>query len=208
MSVTCLEHLDSHLGLLITGPRRLGRFLHAVADGFHVSEREFGLDRFNISDRIYVAADVDHVFVFKTADNLKNRIDLPDVTEEFIAQSLAVAGPFDDAGDVHQFQHRGDYFLRHDVFGDPVQSIVGHADHAFVRFDGAKRIVFAGGGFGQRQCVKQSAFANVRESNNSCFHGVSVPEKCARDDLFKPQMILDRGIFFQIRSSAVNRLNS
>ena len=54
------------------------------------------------------AGDVDDVRVLEAAHDVDERIHLADVAEEFVAEALAVRGAFDQAGDVHELEGRGD----------------------------------------------------------------------------------------------------
>ena len=89
-----------------------------------------------------VAGDVNHIGILKAANDLHDRVDLANVAEKFVAQPFAVAGPFDDPGDVDQLQRGRNDFLGDDVPGDPRQTFVGNIHDPFVRLNRAKRIIF------------------------------------------------------------------
>ena len=120
--------------------------------------------------KVDLARDMDDVGVLEAATDLDDGIDFADVAEELIAEPLPFAGPFDDAGDVDELDRRGDDFLRNDVFRDPLQAAVGHADDAFVGLDGTKRIVRALGRFRTGESVKERAFAHVGQPDDTGFH--------------------------------------
>ena len=111
--------LGAELGLLVAalgGPLGLGQ---GVVEGLDVGQHQLDLDRLDVRDRVDRAGDVDDVGVLEAADDLEDRVDLADVAEELVAQPLALAGPLDDPGDVHQLQRRRDELLGDDVLADP-----------------------------------------------------------------------------------------
>ena len=118
---------DRHLGLrsLVAGAHA---FLQPVAPFFQrgdVGEDEFGVDDFDVAHRIDRAADVMNVRVLETAHDLHDRIDFADVAEELIAESLALARAFDQAGDVHELDRGGHEFLEPESFDSTARRASG-----------------------------------------------------------------------------------
>ncbi len=137
LRITSTRSLAS-LSPLLAARSALGR---AVLQRLDVRQHQLDFDRLDVRDRIDRAGDVDHVGIFETADDLQDGVDLANVTEELVAQPLTFAGPFDDAGDIHQLDDRGDELLGHDVLADPSQPVVGHAHDPLVGLDRAERII-------------------------------------------------------------------
>ncbi len=121
---------------------RLGRTLDAVqrlVDGVEIGQRQLGIDRFDVGDRIDLAGHVHDVGVLEAAHDVSDRVDFADVREELVAEPLALRRARDEAGDVDELDRRRNDFLRlHDV-GERLQARIGHRHDADVRIDRAER---------------------------------------------------------------------
>jgi len=167
------DHVDLRLGILVgtlRRPLRLGEEVFQVLD---VGEEELELDRLHVGHRIDFSRDVDDVGILEAADDLQDRVHLADVGEELVAQALTLARPLHDSGDVHQLERRRDHLLRGNEPGDPLQAVVGHAHHPLVGLDRAEGIVGALRRLRLREGVEERALADVRQSDDACFHGGS-----------------------------------
>jgi len=164
------HRFDLELRLLVGALRRPLRLRQKIVEVLDVGEHEFDLDRLHVRHGVHRAGHVDHVGVLEAADDLENRVDLADVGEELVAETFALARPLHNPGDVDELERGGDHFLWRDVFRDPLEPVVGHAHHPFVGLDRAKRIVRALGGLRLREGVEKSALADVRQSDDACFH--------------------------------------
>ena len=130
-------------------------------DRLHVGQHQLGVDRLDVAQRIDAAFDVDHVFVFVAADDVQNRVDVPQVAQELVAQPFALRRPADQPGDIDQLKDGRDDLFGFDVAVDRRQPRIGDRHGPHVRLDRAERIVLAGNpGRGQR--VEQRALADVR----------------------------------------------
>ena len=91
-----------------------------------------------------------------------------DVTEELVAETFALAGTFDEAGDVDELDSSGDELVRAADFAEHGKAFIRHDDDALIRLDGAERIVrrlrFSGAG----DCIKESGFSDVGETDDAC----------------------------------------
>ena len=83
-----------------------------------------------------------NVRVLEAADDLHDGVHLADVAEEFVAETFARARALDEAGDVHEFDGRGDDACGLGDFGERFEPGVRHGDDADVRVNGAKGIIF------------------------------------------------------------------
>mgnify|MGYP001377253430 CR=1 FL=1 len=168
-----LEHLVAGhlLGLAALGGS-LGLGERAL-DGLEVGEHQFRGDDLDVADGIDGARDVDDVLAAggfgEAADDLQNGVHLADVGEELVAQPLALAGPLDDARDVHEPERRGNDLLRRDVLRDDVHPLVGDGHDPDVGLDGGEGIV-RGERAGLRERVEEGALADVGETDDACFH--------------------------------------
>ncbi len=150
---------------------RLGGFGHAIdglLDGIEIGQREFGIDHFDIGERIDLARDVNHIVVFKTAHHVRDGIGLADVREKLVAQSFALGRARNQPGDVDKFHVRRQNPLRLDDNRQGIETRVGHGHDADVGIDGAERIIFRGDA-GARQRVEECGLADVGQSDDTAF---------------------------------------
>ena len=112
-----------------------------LLDGLQVGQDQLGLDRAEVGLRVHLAVDVGDVLVAEDARDLADRRGLADVGEELVAQSLALRGAADDAGDVHELHGRGQDLGRAEELGQRLEPLVGDADDADVGLDRRERVV-------------------------------------------------------------------
>ena len=138
------------------------RFFH----GAHVGQRQFGLDDFDIVERVDLAGHVDHVVIFEAAHDVDDGVGFADVRQELVAQALAFRRASHQAGDVDELDDGVDHAFRLDDGGQRIHARVRHFDHADVRLDGAERIVFSRDA-GFRQRIEQGGLADVRQADDT-----------------------------------------
>src|SRR5690606_28230020 len=139
-----------------------------------VGQHQFGVDGFDVADGVDRSLDVGDVGILEAADDVQDGVDIANVGKEFVTQSFPHRGPPHDASDVDQLQDGGDHLLGRDVLLDELQAAVGNRHGPHVGLDGAKGVVLAGD-TRRRQGVEQSAFADVRQSNDACLHNLKIP---------------------------------
>jgi hypothetical protein len=127
-----------------------------------ISEKEFHLDSLHVGNRIDFASDVCYVGVVEATDDLENRIDFANVTEEFIPESFTFASAFDNPSNIDEFEHRWDDLLGLDEMLNSIETRIWDTDNPFVWFDGAERIVRSLGSLSSSQSIEEGAFANIR----------------------------------------------
>ena len=71
---------------------------------------------------------------------MRDRVDLPDVAQESVAEPLAGAGACHQAGDVHEFDRARHRARRVEQPPDLFEPLVAHLDHADVGLDRAERV--------------------------------------------------------------------
>src|SRR5262249_8859362 len=109
--------------------------------GLQVGQDQLGVDRLDVVGGRDLAVDVHHVRVGERPDHLADRVGLPDVRQELVAQALPLAGAADQPGDVHE-RHGGRHGPRAaEHLRQHRQPPVRHADHAHVRLDRGERVV-------------------------------------------------------------------
>jgi outer membrane receptor protein involved in Fe transport len=173
------QHLDPRPGVLVAGLGGALGALQRLVDRFQVRQRQLGVDRLDVGDRVDPVADVDHVVVLEAAHHVGDRVDFADVREELVAQALAAGGAGDQAGDVDELDRGRDHLLRLDDFGQRVEPGVRHRHHADVRLDRAEGEVGRGdAGLGQR--VEQGRLADVRQADDAALDAHRCTTPCAR----------------------------
>ena len=133
-----------------------GLFFHAgegVFGHLKVGEDEFEGDHFDIVDRIDLAGDVDHVDVFKAADDLDDRVGFADVGEELVAKAFSFRGSFDESRDIDETNRGIDDFFTMGLVGEGAEPRVVNVDDAEVGIDRAEGVVFRGDLFAG-QCIE------------------------------------------------------
>ena len=141
--------------------------LEALLDGFEVGQREFELDDAEVLDRVGRAGDV---VVCERPQHEHDRVDLADVGEELVAESLTLAGAFDEAADVDDLDRGVDDVLRLRHRGQAVEALVGHLGDADVRVLGGER-VRRGERTTAGECVVERTLARVGETDQAeTFH--------------------------------------
>ncbi len=148
---------------------RLGgtrRLVERPFDRFQIGQREFGVDRFDVVDRVDRARHMRHVVVLEAADDVRDRVGLADVRQELVAEALALRGAGHQPGDIDELHGRRNDFLRLGDVRQRLQARIGHLDHADVRLDRAERIVL-GRDLRRRERIEQCRFANVRQADDA-----------------------------------------
>jgi hypothetical protein len=108
---------------------------------------------------------MDDIGVLEAAHDVHKSFNIPDMPQEFVAESFAFAGSLYQSGDIHEL-HGGIGFLgRMKDSGDSIQSLIGNADNTDIGVDCAKRIIGNLGTCG-RQCIKYGGLSYVRQSDN------------------------------------------
>ena len=164
-----VDQLERELGVLVAA---LGLLLDAVAalfEAFEVGEHQLGLDHFGVGERIDLVGDVDDVAVLKAAQHVGDGVAFADIGEELVAEALALAGAFHEAGDVDEAHARRDDLLRFGDGGELVETRVGHRHLAGVRLDGAEREVGGLGVGGAGEGVEQRRLADIGQADDPHF---------------------------------------
>ena len=147
----------------------LGLFLGLLqrpVDRLEVGQHELGVDDADVAQRVDRTGDMRDVVVFKTAHDMGDRMGLADVGQELVAEALALRRAGDEPGDIDEFHRRRDDFLRIHDGRQLSEPWIRHRDDPHVRVDRAKWIVL-GSDFRCRECIKESRFADVRQTHDS-----------------------------------------
>ena len=109
---------------------------------------------------------MDDVRVLKAADDVDDRVDVPDVLQKFVAEALALGGAFDKPRDVDELEGRRGELLGVVHFGQLVKPLVRHRHDPDVGLDGAEGVV---GRFrpGVGQGVEKGALPDVGKAHHA-----------------------------------------
>ena len=128
-------------GLLVARLAGLLEFRQTVFHHFKVAQDELGVDGLDVAHRVDAALDVDDVRAVKAAHDVHDGVALADVSEELVAQALALRRALHKARDVHEFHDGRGFLVRVPDLGQLVEARVRDRNNADVRLDGAERIV-------------------------------------------------------------------
>ena len=90
----------------------LRRGIQSLLQAFHVGQHQLGLDRGRVAQGIDGAFDMGNIVILETAQHVQHRVDLPDVGQELVAQSLPLRRAAHQAGDVDELKLRRDDLRR------------------------------------------------------------------------------------------------
>jgi hypothetical protein len=96
------EHAGHDLRFLVAAGGLLRSRGHALLEAFEVGEHQLGLDHIGIGNRVDLVGDMLDVVVLEAPQDVDDRVDLADVAEELVAEPFALAGAFDQAGDIDE----------------------------------------------------------------------------------------------------------
>ncbi len=137
-----------------------------VLQRLQVGQNQLGANSLDVTLRIPAALVPNHVRVAKIANNLANRVGLPDICQKLIAQPLALARAFDQPSDVDKLNGRGHNPPGVDNFCQLGQALIRHRHNPNVGVNRRKRIIRRQPGLvGQRR--EQRRFAHIRQPHNS-----------------------------------------
>ena len=152
---------------------RLATLVDLLLEGFEIGIDEFDLEGRELIEGVRGPVDV---IVSKGTQDEDDRVDLADVAEETVAESLTLGRSLDQAGDVDELHRR-----RHDGSAvrhrrQRVEARVRDPRHADVGIDGRKGIR-RGERAPARQCVVQRRLPGVGKSDEpEAFHvGLTLP---------------------------------
>ena len=107
------------------------------------------------------------IAIFKTAQNMGDRINFANIAEKLVAEPFALGSTAHQSGNIDETQAR-----RHTLGGacnicQRVKARFGHGNIANIRLNGAKRKIggLRGGGFCQR--IEQGGFTDIRQTHNT-----------------------------------------
>ena len=116
MRLETIHQIEFGLRFLVPALGELLLFHAALLDTVEIGEDQFRVDYLDIANGIDRVHHVFDIGIFKTANHLDDRIHFADVAEKLVAESGAFAGSADEAGDIDEFEDRGDQLLEPLIF--------------------------------------------------------------------------------------------
>ena len=109
-----------------------------------------------------------NIFVFKAANDMRDRIGLANVGKELIAKTFTLRCARHQAGNINKFDNRRHDLFRFDDNRQRGEARIGHFDNADVGLDGAEGIVLRrNASLGQR--IEQGGFTDVGQTDDAAF---------------------------------------
>ena len=97
---------------------------------------------------------------------MTDRIYVTDITKELVAQTLTLACPLHQTGDVDKSDCGRCDLLRPENLRQDLETSIGDRDDSGIGIDGCKRIV-GDEDPGIGQCVEEGGLANIRQTDDS-----------------------------------------
>jgi hypothetical protein len=161
---------------------RLGLLRHALQPALGLLEvrvQELGLDRLDVGERVHAPLGMHNLGVLVRADHVEDRVGLPDVAEELVAEPLALMGAAYEPRDVVELDHLVHDWAGANRLGHAVEALVRDAYHCHVRLERGERVVgLLGPGPGQR--VEERRLPGVGEPDDPDLHAAQSNRSNAR----------------------------
>ena len=109
---------------------------------------------------------MDHIGILKAADDMDDRVGLPDIGEKLIPEALPLGGPLHKPGNIHKFYHRRRRLLGMIELREQMEPFVRHSDNPHIGVYRAKGIV-CGLCPRPRDSIKESRFPDIWKTNDS-----------------------------------------
>ena len=155
------------LRLPVAAAQAPGEVVEPAFDRLEVGQPQLGLDRGGIGDRVDAALDMGDIVVLEAAQHMGDGIDLADIGQEPVAQSLALRGAAHQPGEIDEGQPGRDGPARAADPGQGLEALVRHRHLADIGLDGAEREVRRRRGGGARERVEERRFAHVGQPDDA-----------------------------------------
>src|SRR5258708_25205740 len=117
------------------------RIRHFLVDRVKVLQNQLGFNNLDVTLRVYTAVHMDDIFILEAADDMTNRIHLPDVSQELVAEPFSPARALDKTRNIDKLYRRGGHLCGAVDPDQLVEPAVRHRNDADIRIDRAKGIV-------------------------------------------------------------------
>ena len=112
-----------------------------------------------------------HITIIERSYDLEDSVHLTDMREEFIPEPLPFTRPRDESRDIDELDGRRDDLRAVDSLAKLFETVVIDIDDTGIRLDGTEREIRRLRRVRLGECIKQSRFTDIRESDDSYLHG-------------------------------------
>ena len=89
LSKALVQHRYQNLGFFVAGACWATVAQQRLFNGGHIGQCQFGINDFDVPDRIDAARNVNHIVVCKATDDMQDSIRLADIGKKLVTQALA-----------------------------------------------------------------------------------------------------------------------
>lgn len=118
------------------------KIFDSVVHIFEILKNELGVDDLHVSDGVDGVLGVGDVLIFESSDDVINTVDLLDVAQEMVTQTLTLGCASHQTGNINDLKNCSYFRLWSPHLAKFVESFIGYWDDSFVWLDGAERIIF------------------------------------------------------------------
>lgn len=87
------------------------KIIDSVVDIFEILKNKFGVNNFHISDWVNWVFSMGDVFIFESSNNVINSIDLFDVAQEMVTQSLSLWSTSNQTCNINDLEDSRDFWF-------------------------------------------------------------------------------------------------
>src|SRR3990167_9073546 len=98
---------------------------------------------------------------------MDNGVNLPDMRQEFIAQSFPFGSVFYQSGNIIKLNNSRNNLFSFDDFSQYRQTLIRHFHYTDIRLDGAERIIGRFGYLPFEKGIKEGRLAHIRQPDDS-----------------------------------------
>ena len=162
---------------LISGARLFGYIIQTMVHRLEVCEDEFIVDHIDIPFRIDRPTHMMNIRILKITYHFEDGIDLPDMGEKFVPESFSRTRSRDESSDIDEFYSGWDGFPAPKNFLEFLESRIIHIYDTDIRLDSTEWEILRCCCIRSSQCIEESRFPYVRESDDSDFHRTLINKK-------------------------------
>ena len=117
-----------------------------------------------------------HIRVVEGSDDLEDRIDTADMGEELVPKSFPFTRTFHETSNIDEFDVRRDDLCTIHDSANLLETLIIHIHDSDIWLDSTKWEIRSLGCIGSCECVEESGFTDIRETDDSDLHSVYILE--------------------------------
>jgi hypothetical protein len=115
-----------------------------------------------------------YIRIVKSPNNLKDRIDRADMSEELVPESLPLGGSLYESCDIDEFDGCWDYFGTIHDFSDLFESFIIHIYYTSIGFDSTKWKIGSLSRIRLGESIEECGFTDIWETDDTDLHFLKV----------------------------------